>query len=687
MANGSNHLPFMAVTTSMVLSLITTILLLAPPYAATLSFQKAGFSPNDDDITYERDAYPSNNAIQLTTNQRDVTALVSIGRATYSEPLHLWDHGSRNITDFSTRFTFTINSLNSSRYGDGLAFFLAPNGSTVPNNVTNSGTLGLTRNDEVLNSSTDPFVAVEFDVFQNAWDPKGEHVGIDISSMDSVRNVTWRSRIKEGKTYEAVIRYDASLYTLSVVVTGFSKTDDTLHQRISYVVDLRDHLPEWVTFGFSGATGNTAVIHSIYTWDFSSNLNIDENTMSPNPAPETVANQGPGARPKPDKSKAGFVTGLVIGCVVLTGLGLAMFKLRKNKKGFKTEDDDFVLDNEFEKGVGAKKFSYKELAQATGNFAEQEKLGEGGFGGVYKGFIKEMDSYIAVKRVSRESHQGIKEYASEVKTISRLRHRNLVQLVGWCHEKKDLLLVYEFMLNGSLDTHLFDGKSLLKWPVRYQIAKGLASALLYLHAEWEQCVVHRDIKSSNVMLDSNFNAKLGDFGLARFVDHDKGLQTTVLAGTMGYMAPECVLTGQASRETDVYSFGVVALEIACGRKPMDLKAPKKHTRLVEWVWDLYGQGKVLEAADGRLEGDYDEKEMERLMVTGLWCAHPDSSFRPSVRQVINVLNLQSPLPGLPLKMPVPTYFTPSLNVHMSTTVSQISLTQSSSYGYNTDSSK
>ncbi|KAI7739584.1 hypothetical protein M8C21_016161 [Ambrosia artemisiifolia] len=676
----------MAVTTSMlVLSLITTTILLTLPYAAPLSFQKAGFSPNDGDITYERDAYPSNNAIQLTTNQRDVTALVSIGRATYSQPLHLWDRGSRNLSDFSTRFTFTINSLNSSRYSDGLAFFLAPNGSTVPDNVTNSGTLGLTRNDEVLNSSSSPFVAVEFDVFQNKWDPKGEHVGIDISSMDSVRNVTWRSRIREGKTYEAVIRYDSSLNNLSVVFTGFSQTS-TLHQRISYIVDLREHLPEWVTFGFSGATGNTAVIHSIYTWDFSSNLGIDENTMDP--GPETVANPGTGARHKPTKSKAGLVAGLVIVCVVLTGLGLVLFMLKKKKSGFKTDDDVFVLDNEFEKGTGAKKFSYKELARATGNFAEQEKLGEGGFGGVYKGFIKEMDSYVAVKRVSRESHQGIKEYASEVKTISRLRHRNLVQLVGWCHEKKDLLLVYEFMLNGSLDTHLFHGKSLLKWPVRYQIAKGLASALLYLHAEWEQCVVHRDIKSSNVMLDSNFNAKLGDFGLARFVDHDKGSQTTVLAGTMGYMAPECVMTGQASRETDVYSFGVVALEIACGRKPMDLKAPKNQTRLVEWVWDLYGQGKVLEAADSRLKGDYDATEMECLMVTGLWCAHPDSNCRPSVRQVISVLNFQSSLPSLPSKIPVPTYFTPSLNLQVFNTASQSSQTQSSSaYGYNTDSSK
>ena len=228
-----------------------------------------------------------------------------------------------------------------------------------------------------------------------------------------------------------------------------------------------------------------------------------------------------------------------------------------------------------------------------------------------------------------------------------MRHRNLVQLIGWCHEKKELLLVYEFMENGSLDSHLFKGKTMLTWAMRYKIAQGLASALLYLHEEWEQCVVHRDVKSSNVMLDSNFNAKLGDFGLARLVDHEKGSQTTVLAGTMGYLAPECVVTGKASKETDVYSFGVVALEIACGRKPFDLKVQESRMRMVQWVWDLYGTGQLLEAADPKLSTNFDEKEMECLMVVGLWCAHPYHMLRPSIRQAIQVLNFEAPLPILP----------------------------------------
>jgi serine/threonine protein kinase len=190
------------------------------------------------------------------------------------------------------------------------------------------------------------------------------------------------------------------------------------------------------------------------------------------------------------------------------------------------------------------------------------------------------------------------------------------------------------MSNGSLDSHLFGEKITLTWPVRYKIAQGLASALLYLHEEWEQCVVHRDIKSSNIMLDSNFNAKLGDFGLARLVEHEFSSQTTILAGTMGYLAPECFTTGKASKESDVYSFGVVSLEIACGRKPIEPQTEPSRVRLVEWVWDLYGKGQLLEAIDKGLSMEFDEDQIECLMVVGLWCCHPDPTIRPSIRKVM-----------------------------------------------------
>ena len=157
------------------------------------------------------------------------------------------------------------------------------------------------------------------------------------------------------------------------------------------------------------------------------------------------------------------------------------------------------------------------------------------------------------------------------------------------------------------------------------------------------------------MLDSEFNAKLGDFGLARLVDRNKGSQTTVLAGTWGYMAPECLYTGKASKESDIYSFGIVILEIACGRKAVEPSAPEEQVRLLNWVWNLYGIGKLLDAADSKLDGCYNEKQMEQLITVGLWCSHPDSTARPSIREAMNVLNFDASPPILPSKMPIPSY--------------------------------
>ena len=407
---------------------------------------------------------------------------------------------------------------------------------------------------------------------------------------------------------------------------------------------MKDVLPEWVSVGFSAATGAGTEFHTILSWSFSSTLEVED-----------------GSR----KNNLGLGIGLAVSsAVVCCALGVLWFIFRRRRVSRNTEDlgDDDNMDIEFEKGTWPRRFTYRELLNATNNFTEQGKLGEGGFGGVYKGLLSESNIEVAVKRVSRGSKQGKKEYMSEVKIISRLRHKNLVQLIGWCHEQRELLLVYEYMPNKSLDSHLFGAEITLIWPIRYKIAQGLASALLYLHEGWEQCVVHRDIKSSNIMLDSNFNAKLGDFGLARLVDPELGSQTTVLAGTMGYLAPECVTTGRASKESDVYSFGVVSLEIACGRKPIEPRAEPSKVRLVEWVWDLYGKDQLLEAVDKGLGMKFDKEQIESLMVVGLWCCHPDPTIRPSIRKVIHVLNFEAPLPNLPSRFPIPMYFGSSMHL-------------------------
>ncbi|CAJ1961370.1 unnamed protein product [Sphenostylis stenocarpa] len=644
-------------------------LLLMISFANPLSFRHHGFEYNDARI--EGDATLTHSEIQLTATTRYQTNAYSVGRVTSFERLHLWDMSTGKLTDFTTQFSFVIFS-NETAFGDGLAFFFADPELPLSNKIQQGGGLGLVDGNQLYKSTKYPFVAVEFDTHQNSWDPPDTHVGINLNSMRSNKTVPWPIDIRQMKVYYCVIEYNASTHNLNVSFTGNKFNGKPIKSYISCNVDLRYYLPEWVIFGFSAATGVMFELNTLQSWSFHSTLLSNENgsnkippiaaSPTPNPSPSPIST--PKISPKKEGNK-GLSMELEVGVGIAAGfliLGLVCILMWKRRAKGKKEDSilDLSMDEEFRKGIGPKRFCYKELVSATNNFAESQKIGQGGFGGVYKGYLKDLNSNVAVKRISRESKQGEKEYASEVKIISKLRHRNLVQLIGWCHMKKDLLLISEFMENGSLDSHLYRGKSILTWQMRYNIAMDLALAVLYLHEEWEQCVLHRDIKSSNIMLDSSFNAKLGDFGLARLVDHDKGSQTTILAGTRGYIAPEYFTTGKARKESDIYSFGVVLLELATGRKPIDLSAKEGQITIFEWVLELHRFGKLLEVVDTKLGGAFDEEQMKQLVIVGLWCANPDHTSRPSVRQVIQVLKFETPLPVLPQKLYEPNYHSPTM---------------------------
>ncbi|KAM4098412.1 hypothetical protein ACJW30_07G075300 [Castanea mollissima] len=521
----------------------------------------------------------------------------------------------------------------------GIAFFITSEDSVDSPGNSSAGWLGLF-NETTNGNPSNQMVAVEFDSWQDTWDPNDNHVGINVNSIVSKVNETFEDPFTSGDIMVATVSYDSTSENLSVLLTYIDvPLIANQHLNLTHNVKLRNVLPQKVTVGFSASTGRAIPVQAIRSWNFSSTLDL---VLTEN-----------GAK---GNSKMWFV-GLIIGVVLLvagtsSGSYCILRRKFKRKKQIKEDDEDEdeemgmmdPMDEDLVEGTGPKRFAYKDLVVATNNFSEEGKLGQGGFGGVYKGFLTEMNIEIAVKKISSSSNQGKKEYISEVMTISRLRHRNLVQLVGWSHKRESFVLAYEYMPNGSLDSHLFHKKTHLSWPVRHKIVHGLASGLLYLHEEWEQCVVHRDIKSSNVMLDSNFNTKLGDFGLARFVDHELGSQTTIVAGTMGYMAPECLISSKANKESDVFSFGVVALEIACGRRVVEPKAEELKIRLVNWVWELYGKGKLLEAVDEMLNGDYDIDKMTY------------HTLRPSIRQAIKVLNFEAPLPSLSSKMPVPMYY-------------------------------
>jgi serine/threonine protein kinase len=245
-----------------------------------------------------------------------------------------------------------------------------------------------------------------------------------------------------------------------------------------------------------------------------------------------------------------------------------------------------------------------------------------------------------------------------------------IRFAGWCHQNGVLLLVYDYMPNGSLDRHIFGGKdaATLDWKQRYHVVAGVASALNYLHHEFDQTVIHRDIKPSNIMLDSAFNARLGDFGLARALESDKTSYTDKIGvpGTLGYIAPECFHTGRATRESDVFGFGAVVLEVVCGHR-ISCSNPAGSSQLLEWVWQLHRAGRVLDAVDPRLGGEFDVDDAERLLLLGLACSHPSPGERPKAQAVMQTLMRSVPPPAVPAAKPVFMWPVPCADDEASTT--------------------
>jgi serine/threonine protein kinase len=242
----------------------------------------------------------------------------------------------------------------------------------------------------------------------------------------------------------------------------------------------------------------------------------------------------------------------------------------------------------------------------------------------------------------------MREFVSEVVSIGQIRHRNLVRLLGYCRRKRELLLVYDHMPNGSLDKFLYDDHStpVLSWSQRLGIIRDVASSVLYLHEDWEQVVLHRDIKASNVLLDAGMNGRLGDFGLARLYDHGTDPHTTHVVGTMGYLAPELGHTGKASKASDVFALGVFMMEVACGRRPISQDEHGDHLLLVDQVVEHWREGTIADAVDPRLRGDFPVEEASFVLKLCLLCSHPLPNVRPGIRQIMQFLDGSTPLPEL-----------------------------------------
>ncbi|KAI0495008.1 hypothetical protein KFK09_025155 [Dendrobium nobile] len=286
-----------------------------------------------------------------------------------------------------------------------------------------------------------------------------------------------------------------------------------------------------------------------------------------------------------------------------------------------------------------KLYTYKELRAATGDFSPGNRVGEGGFGTVYKGTLKN-GTAVAIKVLSNESTQIAREFLTEISAISNIVHENLVKLYGCCIEGNHRILVYNYLENNSLaQTLLGTNRNNIQfsWKTRYKICIGVACGLAFLHEGLLPHILHRDIKASNILLDKDLTPKISDFGLARLLPSNATHITTQVAGTLGYLAPEYVIRGQVTRKSDVYSFGVLLLEIVSGRCNTNTRLPCKEQFLLERIWEHYKQGELERMTDSSLTDDLEIKEACKFLKVGLLCTQEASKLRPSMSTVVKML--------------------------------------------------
>ncbi|KAL6864728.1 hypothetical protein ACP4OV_015879 [Aristida adscensionis] len=648
------------------------------------------------------DAHLKNGTIRLS---RDLPVPTSgAGRALYASPVPV-------RAGFSTQFAFTVATLNPSSVGGGLAFVVATDDAAL-------GDAGAFIGVDVAADAA----AVEFDTLEDFQfgDVNGNHVGLDLGSMVSAAAADLAAagvELTSGRAINAWIEYKGG--TMQVFVSYAAKRPAA--PVLSAPVDLGARVKGDAFVGFAASTQGSTEVHAVEWWSFSTPSPPPPPHTAPAPPPESPVVAAPpasinpvlpspllpGATPSPPAATVSAPTGSIAAAsapshpaagnaagsprppahaavagaatagafVAASFAGFAFWALaRRARARRRTALSAAARKRDSLASAAAlarspREFTYKELSAATRGFDASRVIGNGAFGTVYKGIIPDTGAMVAVKRCSNAAaaaagggggEQARSEFLSELSIIAGLRHRNLLRLQGWCYEKGEILLVYDYMRNGSLDRALFDASSpVLPWRHRREILAGVASALAYLHHECERRVIHRDVKSSNVMLDEAFRARLGDFGLARQAEHGESPDATAAAGTMGYLAPEYLLTGRATEATDVFSFGALALEVVCGQRPIAAAAApaaegggrRRCSNLVEWVWSLHGEGRVVDAVDRRLGGEFDEGEARRALLVGLACSSPEAAARPGMRAVVQVLGGEADPPFVPAARP------------------------------------
>ncbi|KAK1619216.1 hypothetical protein QYE76_024733 [Lolium multiflorum] len=652
-------------------------------------------------LTFSNNATVSSYALQITPDTRndpDKFLVNRAGRIMFATPYVLWASNASNssadgrrVASFSTVFKINLYRANASVKGEGLTFVVASGGGAEPPPGSVGGYLGLT-NASTDGSAANGFAAVEFDSVKQPYDPDDNHVGLDVNGVQSkvaasltpfgIELAPALTNTTDDGSSMVWVEYNGTSRHVWVYMSrnDIRPATPVLNASLDLSTVL---LNKTAYFGFSASTGVAYQLNCVHMWNM---------TVEILPGAATSGKK---------EALSGWKLGVTIGVPSAFALALGLFLglYIRNRRRRIGDDPNSLFHNTIDLTSMAgvpKEFDYKELRKGTNNFDEKMKLGEGGYGVVYRATVVGEHGQtveVAVKQFSGANTKGQEDFLAELSIINLLRHRNLVKLLGWCHQNGVLLLVYDFMPNGSLDRHLFGGPEspVLTWEQRYKIVAGVASALNYLHHEYDQRVIHRDLKPSNIMLDKDFNARLGDFGLARALESDKTSYTDLIGvpGTLGYIAPECFHTGRATRESDVFGLGAVILEIVSGRR-VSYSNQVGCSQLLEGVWQLHGagEGRVLEAVDRRLaDGEFDEDDAERLLLLGLACSHPNPGERPRAKEIVQILTRAAPAPEVPAAKPAfmwpvqPVSAFAGEDGEMPTSGVSTAMTSSSSYSY------
>jgi serine/threonine protein kinase len=634
------HLPVLFL---LVFSQICLTLKLVPFCAGEDHFAYSGFTgAGNTSLTLDGAARVTpEGLLELTNNVANTK-----GHAFYPTPFQFKKSLNGTVQSFSVAFVFSIASAYSEASTDGMAFFISPDQNF--SDAMSAQYMGLL-NSKSDNDTRNHMFAVELDTAQNLelQDINGNHIGIDINSLNSIQShhagfyddEDGGGRFKNltlcgCKLMQVWVEYDGETTQINVTLapTVMAKPARPL---LSVTHNLSAVLTDQAYIGFSAATGPLSSWFYVLGWSFA--LNTSAPSIDIDKLPELPCSS------RKTSPKVLNIVWPIATASLFIATCTAVILLIRRKLSFAELREDWEVE------FGPHRFSYKDLFKATEGFKNKHILGTGGFGKVYKGVLPTSKWEVAVKRVSHDSSQGIKEFISEVVSIGHLRHRNLAQLLGYCRRKGELLLVYDYMSNGSLDKYLYseEGKPILHWAQRFHIIKDVASGLLHLHEKCERVVIHRDIKASNVLLDNEMNGRLGDFGLARLHDHGTDpLITTKLVGTLGYLAPELAFTGRVSPLTDVYAFGVFLLEVTCGRRPISNSSQHRPRLLVDVVLEHWHRGSLKETVDLRMKSDYNADEACLVLMLGLMCSQPIPNTRPTMRQVMQYLDGDIPLPEL-----------------------------------------